>query len=338
MTHRFINEIRRLLSFVFSSSMSTERSKSNKTRLKSSEDLRRKSSDYLFQPIVSTNDRKPPSPFQTGLRYLKFLGQIKRQNEDLSNDTHPLKSTVIDRLERTSAFSTNYYAPLPPLSPYGTNKSIQVDDFDDLSYKTAIDKDSLSSYEFFFIFMSILFFISIILFLQFNSHPLHCLLHKKFWYPMDFSNGFVCENTNIEIHYVEIDSIIYQLEIHKNSKAINCLSVDILSCLPIDYFSVPKRQIIRRNNQLIKYCNYTQKFHCQNHSLRISPYEYKWNLKNNDIHELFHCSCSRNSNHTKCFHFMLTDQCDLQIPWFDYCLKYSTTQSTCQAYVRAEEN
>jgi len=325
--------------------MTTDKLKSNKTRLKSKdsiEQLHRKSTDCFFQPIVSTNDlinqRKPPSPFQTGLRYLKLLGQIKRQNENLEIDTHQIKSTVIDRLERTSAFSTNYYAPLPLLSSNLNNKSIQVDDFDDLSYKTAINDNYysyLSLYEFFFIFISILVFISTILFIQLNSHPIHCLLHKKFWYPIDLSNGFICENTNIEIHYVEIYSIIYQLEIQKNLKAINCLGFNILSCLPIDYLSVPKGQIIRRNNQLIKYCNYTQKINCQNHSLSILSYEYKWNLKNNQFYQLNHCSCLTNSNNRKCFHFMISDQCDLPIPWFDYCLKYSTTRSTCQAYVHS---
>jgi len=313
----------------------------DKTRLKSDhsiEHLRRKSSEYLFQPIVSVNDqRKPPSPFQTGLKYLKFLGQIKRQNENLSIDKHQLKSPGIHRLERTSAFSTNYYAPLPSFSSNLNNKSIQVDDFDDLSYKTAINNNNnysyLSFYEFFFISISILFFISIILLIQFYSYPIHCLLHKKYWYKNDLSNGFLCENTNIEIHYIEIYSIIYQIELQKNTKSMNCLGFDILSCLPIDYLSVPKQQIIRRNNQLIKYCNHTKKFNCQNHSLTILPYEYKWNLKNNYFNQLNHCSCLTKSNNTKCFHFMINNQCDLHIPWFDYCLKHSTTQSTCQAYV-----
>jgi hypothetical protein len=325
--------------------MTTEKSKFSKTRLKTSdsiEQLRRKSSDYLFQPIASTNDlinqRKPPSPFQTGLRYLKFLGQIKRQNESLSNDIQQIRSPV---LERTSAFSTNYYAPLPPLSSHLTNKSIQVDDFDDLSYKTAVNNNNLASYlsfyECFFICLSILFFISIILFMQFNAHPIHCLLHKKFWYPTDLSDGFLCENTNLEIHYIEIYSLIYQIEIQKNIQAMNCLGFEILSCLPIDYLSVPKGRMIRRNNHLMKYCNHTRIINCKNHSLSILPYEYKWNFKNNHFNELFHCSCLKDLDKTKCFHFMITDQCDLQIPWFDYCLKYSTTHSTCQAYVQSSK-
>jgi hypothetical protein len=309
--------------------MTTDKLKSNKIRLKST--------DYLFEPIISANDqRKPPSPFQTGLRYLKVLGQIKRQNE---NDTDQIKSTIFDRLERTSAFSTNYYAPLSPVSSHLMNKSIQVDDFDDLSYKTAINNNnnnnSFSFYEFFFIFLSILFFLSIILLIQFNSHPIHCLFHKKYWYPMNFSNGFICEHTNIEIHYIEIYSIIYQVEIQKNIKSMNCLGFDILSCLPIDYLLVPKQQIIRRNNQLIKYCNHIPKFTCQNSSLNILPYESKWNLKNNYFNQLNHCSCLTNSNNTKCFHFRIINQCDLQIPWFDYCLKHSTTRSTCQAYIHS---
>ena len=323
--------------------MPTDKLKSSKTRLKSSDSvelLRQKSADYLFKPIASANDlsnqRKPPSPFQTGLRYLKLLGQLKRQNENLSIDTNQIKPTAINRLERTSAFSTNYYAPLPPLSTHFNNKSIQVDDFDELSYKTAINNTCsyVSFYEFFFTFISLLIFISIFVFIQLNYHPIHCVLHKKFWYPIDFSNGFQCENTNIEIHYVEIYSIIYQLEIQKNIKARNCLGFDILSCLPMDYFSIPKGQIIRRNDQLIKYCNHTQKISCTNHSLSILPYDYKWHLKNKQFNELFHCSCLTYSNRTKCFHFMINDQCDLQIPWFDYCLKYSTTRSTCQAYVK----
>jgi hypothetical protein len=291
--------------------------------------LRRKSTDYLFQPIASAdNQRKPPSPFQTGLRYLKLLGQLKRQN-----DTNQIKSS---RLERTSAFSTNYYAPLPPLSNHLNNKSIQVDDLDEISYKTAINNNSsyLSLYELLFIFLSILFFVLIILFMQVYSYPIHCVLHKKFWYPFDFSNGFLCENTNIEIHYFEIYSTIYQVEMQRNLKSMNCLGFDILSCLPIDYFLIPKGQIIRRNDQLNKYCNHTQKINCQNNSLSILPYEYKWNLKNNQFNPLFHCSCLTSSTNIKCFHFMIHDQCELQIPWFDYCVKYSTTQSTCQAFIK----
>ncbi|CAF2405435.1 unnamed protein product [Rotaria sp. Silwood2] len=323
--------------------MNTDKLKSNKTRLKSNdsiEHLRQKSVEYLFQPIVQTNDinnqRKPPSPFQTGLKYLKLLGQIKRQNEDISIDTHQIKSTIIDRLERTSAFSTNYYAPLPPLSTNLTNKSIQVDNFDELSYKTALNNNYsyLSFYEFLLSFILLLLFISIILFIQLNSYPIHCLIHKKFWYSNDLSNGFLCENTNIEIHYVEIYSIVYQIEIKKNLKSINCLGFDILSCLPIDYILVPKGYIIHRNDQLNKYCNHTQKIHCKNHSLSILPYEYKWNFKNNQFNELIHCSCLTYSYNTKCFHFKITNQCDLHIPWFDYCLKHSTTSSICQAYIK----
>lgn len=289
---------------------------------KSIEHLRRKSTDHLFRPIVSANDlnnqRKPPSPFQTGLRYLKFLGQIKRQNENP-------KSSI---LQRTSAFSTNYYASLPSV----LNKSIQVDDLDDLSYKTAIIHKN-NFYEFFFYLISLSLFILIIFLIKFNSHPLHCLLHKKFWYPYDFSQGFLCENTNIQIHYLEIYSEIYQIEIERNFKAMNCLGFNILSCLPIDYLSVPKQQIIRRNNEFSKYCNSTKKFTHQNQSLTILPNEYKWSLRNNDIYQLKHCSNFKNLNQTKCFHFMINNQCDLQIPWIDYCLKYSKTQLICQAYI-----
>ncbi|CAF1102879.1 unnamed protein product [Rotaria sordida] len=316
--------------------MNTEKLKSNKTRLKSNENLRQKSTEYLFQPIVQTNDinnqHKPPSPFQTGLKYLKLLGQIKRQNENISIDTSEIKSTIIDRLECTSAFSTNLI-----------NKSIQVDNFDELSYKTAINNNNnnyyyysnLSFYEFLFSSILLLLFISIILFIQLNSYPIHCLINKKFWYySNDLSNGFQCENTNIEIYYFEIYSIIYQIEIKKNFKSINCLGFDILSCLPIDYLLIPKGHIIHRNDQLIKYCNYTQKIHCQNQSLNILPYEYKWNLKNNHFHELFHCSCLTYSNNTKCFHFKINNQCDLYIPWFNYCFKHSTTSSICQAYIK----
>ena len=161
MTHHLLNEIDHLFS---SFSM-------NRNKLKSSasiELVRQKSPDYLFQPISSVdNQRKPPSPFQTGLRYLKLLGQIKRQDEN------QIKSS---RLERTSAFLTNYYAPLPPLSNHLNNKSIQVDDFDDISYKTAINNtySYLSFYEFIFICISILFFILIIFIysIQFLSYTL----------------------------------------------------------------------------------------------------------------------------------------------------------------------
>jgi hypothetical protein len=117
-------------------------------------------------------------------------------------------------------------------------------------------------------------------------------------------------------------------------KSINCLGFNILSCLPIDYLLIPKEQIIRRNDQFSKYCNHTQKTICNNHSLSILPYEYKWKLKNDNLNELTHCSCLTYSKNTNCFHFMLSRQCDLQIPWLDYCLKYSTRHSACQAYVQ----
>ena len=314
-----------------------ERLKSTKKdRLKSNDSLkhlhRRKSHDYLFKPIVSTNDqRKSSSPFQTGLRYLKLLGQVKRQNENMTMNSNEIKSTLINRLERISAFSTNYYAPLP------TNKSIQVDNFDELSYKTAINHNDsyISFYEFLFSFISLMIFMVVILYTQVNSYPIHCLIQKTFWYPIDLSNSFLCENTNIEIYYVEIYSIVYQFEIQKNLKAINCLGFDILSCLPINSLLIPKGYIIHRNNHLIKYCNSTKKIHCKNHSLNILPYEYKWNLKNNQINVLNHCSCLTFSNKTNdCFHFMIKNRCDLPIPWLNYCLKYSSTNSVCQAYVK----
>ena len=320
--------------------MTSEKLKPSKTRLKpceSIEQLRRKSTDYLFQPITSANDlsqqRKPPSPFQTGLRYLKFLGQIKRSRNEIPSFKSPI-------LERTSAFSTNYYAPLPPLSSsHSINRSIQVDDdFDDLSYHTARDPhpiSSLSFYEYFFTLFSILFFLTIVVLMQFSSHPLHCFFHKKFWSPIELSDGFHCETSPIEIHYVEISSLIYQIELRRNFHAFNCLGFDLLSCFPIDYSFVPKGRIIRRNDQLIHYCNRTQStmINCRNQSLLIGPFQSKWNLKNYNDTELFHCSCLEQSNRSRCFHLMLTDRCDLQIPWFDYCLKYSTTYSTCQAYV-----
>lgn len=293
--------------------MTTERTK---------EYLRRKSTDSLFRPILSKNDlnnqHKPPSPFQTGLRYLKFLGQIKRQNVT------------------SSPYLTSYYTPLPPLSSYSMNKSIQVDDFDDLSYKTAINKTKksyLSLTEFIFCLITFFIFILILFFIQLNSYPLHCLLHKKYWYPINLSNGFQCQNTNIEIHYLEIFSKIYQIELEKNSESMNCLGFNILSCLPIDDSSISKQQIIRRNNQFINYCNSTKQIHCSNQSLTILPLETKWNLRNYFNYDLKHCSCSKNLYQTKCFHFMIKNQCDLQIPWFDYCLKYSQIHSTCQAYI-----
>ncbi|CAF1042132.1 unnamed protein product [Rotaria magnacalcarata] len=320
--------------------MNADKFKSTKSRLKSNDSMeyhRRKSTEYLFQPIVQFNDkdyqRKEPSSFRTGLKYLKLLGQMKRQNE--TDTIHQMKPTILDRLERTSAFSTNYYAPLLPASTHLTNKSIQVDDLDDLSYKTAINNNYsyLSFYEFLCSFILVLLLISIVLFLHLNSYPMHCIMHKKYWYPNDLATGFLCENTNIEIHYVEIYSIVYQIEIKRNIKAINCQGFDILSCLPIDYLLVPKGQIIRRNDQLIKYCNRTQKMNCHNHSLNISPYENKWNLKNNHVNRLSHCSCLTDSNNTKCFHFKINSQCNLHIPWFDYCLKHSTTNTLCQAYI-----
>ncbi|CAF3815827.1 unnamed protein product [Adineta steineri] len=316
--------------------MNTDKLKSNKIRLKST--------NYLFQPIVSENDiinqRKLPSPFQTGFKYLKSLGQLKRQNENNLIDTHEIKPTIINRLERTSAFSTNYYAPLlPRLSSHLINKSIQVDDFDELAYKTTINYSYLSFHQYFIIFISFLFFILIIFFFQKYSYPKHCLLHKKYWYPIHLSNGLQCTNTNIEIYYVEIYSKIYQLEIQKNIKSRNCLGFHILSCLPIDYFSIPKQQIIRRNDELVKYCNHTQQIKCNNHSLSILPYEYKWNLKNKQPNELIHCSCLiYSNNNTSCFHFMINNECDLRIPWFDYCLTYSTTDLTCQAYVKKSDD
>lgn len=314
--------------------MTSDKLKSSKTRLKPCE-----STEYFFQPIASAHDlhhqRKPPSPFQTGLRYLKFLGQIKRnRNENLPADISSIKSPI---LERTSAFLTNYYAPLPPLSSHSINRSIQVDDdFDDVSYQTAkTDRSSsLSFYEYFFTLFSILFFVTIIVLMQFHPHPIHCFFHKKFWSPIELSDGFQCENSQIEIHYVEISSLIYQIELQRNLHAFNCLGFNILSCLPIDYSSVPKGRIIRRNDQLIHYCNRTQTttIDCRNQSLSIEPFQSKWNLKNDNPTELLHCSCLPESNRSHCFHFTITDRCDLQIPWFEYCLKYSTTHSTCQAY------
>jgi len=279
------------------------------------------SSEYFFEPIS-----KPPSPFQTGLRYLKFLGQIKRQHDT----KYPLKSL---NLERTSAFSTNYYAPLPPLSSHLAHRSIQVDDdIDDLSYKTAIqtNSSSFSVYEFGFILSSIVAFICLLIFNRYSSYPIHCLLHKKFWYPIDFSRGFQCENTSIEIHYFEIKSIVYEIQLEKHSKTSNCLNVNIFSCLPIDYFSVPKGQIIRRNDQFDRYCNQTQ---YQTRTLSIQPEQTKWNLKNRHHYPLDHCTYRTNINRTTCFQLKLIEQCDLQIPWIDYCLKYSKTHLTCQAYI-----
>lgn len=308
--------------------MTSEKLKSSRTRLKPSE-----STDYFFQPIVSAHDlhhqRKPPSPFQTGLRYLKFLGQIKRhRNENQSSDIPSIKSPI---LERTSAFLTNYYAPLPPLSAHAINRSIQVDD--DLSYPTAktSQQSSLSFYEYFFTLFSILFFVIIIVFMQFHSHRIHCLFRS----PIELSDGFQCENSQVEIHYIEMALLVYQIEVQRNGHALNCLGFDILSCLPIDYSSVPKGRMIRRNDQLIHYCNQTQKtmIDCRNGSLSIEPFQSKWNLKNANPTELRHCSCLPSFNRSDCFHFTITDRCDLQIPWFEYCLKYSIGHSTCQAYV-----
>ncbi|CAF0873791.1 unnamed protein product [Adineta ricciae] len=293
----------------------------------SADRLPRKSADYLFQPITSIDQRKSPSPFQTGLRYLKLLSQSKRHNGN------SIKPFGLDRLERTSAFSTNYYAPL---SSRLTNKSTQIDVLDEVSLKSTVTSycSLLPSYEFIVTTASILLFILFIFHLQFNPYPVHCLLHKKFWYPIDFSTGFNCENTNVQIYYMEIHSKFYQLELQKNPHAMNCLGFHILSCLPIDYSSIPKGQIIRRNDQFTHYCNRTQKFICQNQSLHILPYESKWKLRNSETDTLPHCSCLERANQTRCFHFKIREQCDLQIPWIDVCVKYSATQSTCQAYVK----
>lgn len=302
MSHHLFNEFSKR-------SMNVDKVKSSKARLKSHNSIehhRQKSTEYLFQPIVETNDLdnlyKPPLSSETGSKYLKLLGQMKH---------YPKLSTTL------------------------TNKAIQVDDYDELSYKTAINtKDSyLSFYECICSSTLLLISITMLLFFYLNSYPIHCILNNKLWYQNDLSTGFLCENTTIEIHYVEIYSMTYQLEIKRNRKSINCLGFDILSCLPIDHALIPKEQIIDRNDQLLKYCNHTKKISCQNYALSILPSEYKWNLKNTQVNELFHCSCLINSNGKKCFHFKVNSQCDLNIPWFNYCLKHSKIHSLCQAYI-----
>ena len=351
MTHPSLNELElSILLLVVAAAaaeiwllMSAEKTKSSKSRLRTSdsnEHLHAHSSDYVFRPIVPSNDlahqRKPPSPFQTGLRYLKLLGQLKRQADPSVLDAPLFKPAV---LERTPAFSTNYYAPLPPLSSHAIHKSVQVDDFDDLSYTTATninDQTGLAYHEFFFTLLSLLVFVFILMYIQLNSRPIHCLFNRQLWYPVELSHGYRCEEaTNIEIHYVEIYSKIYQLEIQKNIQAKNCFGFDILSCLPTDVSSIPKGQLIPRHDHLINACHHhTRPLHCFNRSFRIAPNEVKWQLRNDQSSDLEHCSCVKNSNHSSCFHWTVDDQCALQIPWFDYCLKQSDKRAVCRAYVK----
>ena len=318
----------------------------SKSRLRSSDSVEllrrtssRKPTDCLFQPIAPSHatghQRKPPSPFQTGLRYLKLLGQIKRQEDENTFDPSTVRPSVVERLKRTSAFSTNYYAPLPPLPSHAMNKSIQVEELDDLSYASAVStSDShLSLHECLFTFLSLLFFVSILLCVQWHSSPIHCLFQGRFWYPDHLSTGFPCQDTPIELHYVAIQSTVYQLELRRNTRARNCLGFDILSCMPIDDLAIPQGHAISPNDHLAKYCSQTERIDCSNQSLSIPPNESRWHLKNDLSTELSHCSCVSATNRTRCFHWTLRDQCSLQIPWLEYCLMHSTSQATCRASI-----
>ena len=347
MTHPSVNQLELGFFFLVVAatiwlSMSTEKAKSSKTRSKTSgsnERLRPHSPEYFFRPILSgtdlTHQRKPPSPFQTGLRYLKLLGQLKRQTDPNALDTSLIKPTV---LERTPAFSTNYYAPLPSLPSHAMHKSVQVDDFDDLSYTTAMNTNEptgLSYHEFFFTLLSLLVFAFLLIYIQLNSRPLHCLFHRQLWYPVELAHGYRCEDTaNIEIHYVDIYSKIYQLEIQKNTYARSCFGFDVLSCTHTDASSIPKGQLIPRHDHLINACQQPKTWHCFNRSSRIPPNEVKWDLRNDQSVDLHHCSCVTHANHSACFHWTVDDQCALQIPWFDYCLKQSDKRAVCRAYVK----
>jgi hypothetical protein len=292
-----------------------------------------KSCDSLFQPIHRQQERKPPSPFQTGLRYLRFLGQIKRQTDTTNFNLHqPTRSTL---LERTPAYSTNYYAPL---RSHAKHKSCQVDGIDDLSYETAVstDESSLSFNELLVTCLSLTLFIVVLLYFQLNSRPIRCLLTRQFWYSIDLSHGITCADTaRIEIHFIEMSSRIYQVEIHRNCHATNCFGFDVLSCVPIDHSSIPDNQIIQHHDLFIAACHQREQLDCsRNGSFSILPYEMKWHLKNIYDVSLLHCSCLSSTNTSTCFNWMLTDRCDLQIPWLDYCLKKSHQQWTCHAYLR----
>ena len=344
MTHRLISDKDKCSSLSIAPFMPAEKSKSRLRTSDSVELLRRmsnsKATDCLFQPIASSREtsqhRKPPSPFQTGLRYLKLLGQIKRQEDENTFDLATVRPSVVERLKRTSAFSTNYYAPLPPLPSHAMNKSIQVEEFDDSSYTSAVSTNDshLSLHDCLFTFLSLFFFVGILLYIHGRSSPIHCLFNGRFWYPDNISTGFSCQDTPIELHYVAIQSTVYQLEIHVNTRARNCLGFDILSCMPIDDLTIPRGQVISHNEHLAKLCQQTERIDCSNQSLSIPPNASRWHLKNDLATELYHCACASRTTRTRCFHWTLSDQCSLQIPWLEYCLMHSTSQATCRAYIQ----
>lgn len=258
------------------------------------------------EPLFESNLRKTASPLQTGFRYLKSLAQNKRRK-------------IL--LERSIPFSTNYLPPLPSISARLKNKSIQVDDFDDFSFKTAfgpIVESSKSFEDFIRTFFSVSFFLIVLLYFQLNYRPVQCLFDRRLWHLIDLSHGYQCENSsNIEIHFVEIFSVVYQVEMFRNQKSMNCLGFEIFSCSPVDVSLIPKEEYIPRHDYLISYCNQTEPNLCQDPQMR-------WN-------EFSHCSCSTS---TSCFHWQIVHSCDLQIPWFDYCLKQSDHRASCQRLIK----